>query len=204
MKSSLVLFLMLLFSATHVFAQEEPPAPQVPEEAPGQETPQQEAPEEGTENFEGTMTLEKMNEIITAIDENATRPSDAAWQFKLVGIPLMVVTDQKNDRMRVMVPIRKAEEMTKEELMRIAQANFDSALDARYAVANGLLWAVYIHPLRALYDRQFISALAQTATTAATYGKTYSSGAFVFGGGDSQGILRDQILEALKDKGLEV
>ncbi len=27
------------------------------------------------------------------------------------------------------------------------QANFDTALDARYAIAKGALWSTFIHPL---------------------------------------------------------
>ena len=172
--------------------------------APDSENGDDNESEEETAKFEGTMTLERINEIISKIDENATSPQAGSWQFTLASIPLMIVTDATNDRMRVMAPITKAETLTKADLLRISQANFDSALDARYAVAQEILWAVYIHPLRALHDRQFISALAQTATTAATYGKSYSSGAFVFGGGDSQGIIQQELIDTLKGKGLEV
>jgi len=49
-----------------------------------------------------------------------------------------------------------------------------------------LLWSAYIHPLSVLSDHQFIDGLAQTVNLAATYGSTYSSGALIFGGGDSQ------------------
>lgn len=58
-----------------------------------------------------------------------------------------------------------------EELLRLLQANFDSALDARYAVARGILWAVYIHPLSALTDREFLPGLGQTVNIVRTYGR---------------------------------
>ena len=49
------------------------------------------------------------------------------------------------------------------------------------------MWSAYIHPLSELTEHQFIDGLAQTVNLAATYGTTYSSGALIFGGGDSQG-----------------
>lgn len=170
-----------------------------------QETSQEAEPEASTpEVLEGTMTLERINTIITRIDETATQPKKGLWNFKVNETTLIIVTDETNDRMRIVIPIKSADELTKAELLRIAQANFDSALDARYAVAQGALWAVYIHPLRTLHDKQFISAIAQTVTTSLNYGKSYSSGAFVFGGGDSQGIIKDELIERLKKKGLAI
>lgn len=167
--------------------------------------PDSETPESAEENkFEGTMTLERIHTIVSTIDEEAKRPQPGFWQFSIGEMPIVIVTDATNDRMRIMVAIKKADTLTKEELMRIAQANFDSALDARYAVAQDALWAVYIHPLRALYDKQFVSAIAQTVTTAAEYGKSYSSGALVFGGGDSAGIIQNELINRLKNKGLAI
>jgi hypothetical protein len=102
-----------------------------------------------------------------------------------------------------MVPIRSANELTSEDMMRMMQANFDAALDARYAVANGTLWAVFIHPLSPLKKDQFISGLGQTVNVASTYGTLYSGGAMQFGGGDSNSLQRDLIDELLK-KGEEI
>lgn len=166
---------------------------------------QEATPESPAENkFEGTMTLDRIHTIVSSIDEEAKRNGDGFWQFSIETMPIMIVTDATNDRMRIMVAIKKSDELTKAELLRIAQANFDSALDARYAVAQDALWAVYIHPLRALHDRQFVSAIAQTATTAAEYGKSYSSGALVFGGGDSSGIIQNELIDRLKNKGIAI
>lgn len=80
------------------------------------------------------------------------------------------------------------------------QANFDAALDARYAVANGRLWGVFIHPLSPLERNQLISGLVQTVNIARSYGQTYSGGAQVFGGGDSNGIYKE-LFEELQKKG---
>ncbi|MEO0694373.1 MAG: hypothetical protein AAFY90_16035, partial [Pseudomonadota bacterium] len=82
-------------------------------------------------------------------------------------------------------------------------ANFDSALDARYAVANGRLWGVFIHPMRALERDQLISGIAQTVNIAKTYGTLYSGGAMQFGGGDSPGLQR-QLIDRLLEKGQDI
>jgi hypothetical protein len=83
------------------------------------------------------------------------------------------------------------------------QANFDTALDARYAVAQGRLWGVFLHPLSPLERDQLLSGLAQTVNVALTYGESYSGGASVFGGGDSNQIYRD-LLEDLQKRGQEL
>ena len=105
--------------------------------------------------------------------------------------------------MRAMVPIRSADGLSTQELERVLQANFDSALDARYAIAQGKLWSVFIHPLSPLERDQFLSGLAQTITVARTYGQSYSGRATFFVNGDSSGIY-DELLKELLKQGHEL
>ncbi|MEO0390788.1 MAG: hypothetical protein AAF218_07585 [Pseudomonadota bacterium] len=146
---------------------------------------------------EGAMTLDRLTGIVQAIDPDA-RVQGRVMELTIDDVPLIVVTDPDADRMRAMVPIRSAEGLEPDELLRLMQANFDSALDARYAVARGRLWGVFIHPLGALEREQLISALVQTVNVARTYGQTYSGGAQIFGGGDTNGIYQDLFNELLK------
>ncbi len=155
---------------------------------------QEEAPE-----VEPKMTMERMATIVLALDPEA-RAAGSALEFTLDDIPVLIIADPTADRMRAMVPIRSSDGLSTEELMRLMQANFDSALDARYAVARGRLWSVFIHPLSPLEKDQFLSALVQTINVARTYGQSYSGGAQVFGGGDSNEIYR-KLLEELQKKG---
>lgn len=148
------------------------------------------------------MTMARMAEIVLALDENA-RPSGNGFEFTIDDVPVLIITDVRANRMRAMVPIASAESMTPEELLRAMQANFDSALDARYAVARGRLWGVFIHPLKELERDQLISGIAQTVNVAQTYGGLYSSGAAQFGAGDSSG-LQAQLLQRLLDKGEDI
>ena len=152
--------------------------------------------QEGSQS-EPPMTFDRMAAIIAELDEDAIRRGSVI-EFTLADVPVMVVADSNANRMRAMVPIRSAEGLDKDELMRLMQANFDTALDARYAVAQGRLWGTFIHPLSPLEKEQLLSALAQTVTVALTYGQTYSGGAVTFGGGDSRGIYEDILRELLK------
>ena len=152
--------------------------------------------------IEPSMTMARMAEIILAIDPDA-RPSGNLIELTNDDIPLIVIADPVANRMRAMVPIRSAAGLSSDELMRLMQANFDTALDARYAVARGRLWGVFIHPLGPLEKDQLISALIQTVNVARTYGQSYSGGAQVFGGGDSNGIYQD-LFEELQKRGQEL
>ncbi|MEP4196642.1 MAG: hypothetical protein ABJL99_13515 [Aliishimia sp.] len=151
---------------------------------------------------EPRMTLERLTAIVQSIDPEA-KVFGNAMEFTLEDIPVIVITDPVADRMRAMVPIRSAEGIEADELMRLMQANFDSALDARYAVAQGRLWGVFIHPLSPLERPQFLSAIIQTVNVARTYGDTYAGGALTFGGGDSNQIYR-KLLDELLNKGQEL
>ena len=73
--------------------------------------------------------------------------------------------------------------LTPEQVSRILEANFHTALDARYATSKGYLYAAFIHPLSLLTEREIRSAVVQVANLARAFGTTYSSGGLVYGGG---------------------
>lgn len=148
------------------------------------------------------MTVPRMAEIVLALDPEA-RTAGNSIEFQIDDIPVLIVFDVRANRMRAMVPIRSAEGMTPEEMQRVMQANFDSALDARYAVANGRLWGIFIHPFKELERDQLISGVAQTVNVAKTYGSLYTSGAGQFGAGDS-GDLQRQLIEELLERGQDI
>lgn len=146
---------------------------------------------------EPAMDAARMGDILRAIDPEAVQRG-IATELTIDDVPIMVIVDEPSDRMRAMVPIRSAEGIAPEELQRMMQANFDTALDARYAVAQGRVWGVFIHPLSPLEREQLISGLIQTVNLARSYGQAYTGGAQHFGGGDSNGIYRELLEELLK------
>jgi len=151
---------------------------------------------------EPPMSPARLSEILLAVDPEA-RVAGNQVQLTIRDVTVVVIFDPAADRMRAVVPIRSADAMSAEELMRVMQANFDTALDARYAVANGRLWSTFIHPLSPLERDQFLSALGQTVNLALSYGTLYSGGGLSFGGGDS-GALHRELIEELLKKGEEI
>lgn len=158
------------------------------------ETGQQ--PDEQTADtlIENGMDNERLQAVIEKVDSEYVGQS-GYWKFRIANLAVTVITDEAADRMRIVIPIRTAAEVEAEELFRILQANFDSALDARYAIARGVLWSTYIHPLSALTEKEFLSGLGQAVNIVTTYGESYSSGALSFGGGDSKDLLQRKLLE---------
>lgn len=148
------------------------------------------------------MTVERMSEIILDIDPDASLTPNG-FELTLEDIPVLVVVAPGADRMRAMVPIASIQDVTAEEMLRMMQANFDTALDARYGVAQGRVWGVFIHPLAALEREQLLSGLAQTVNLARTYGSLYTGGANVFGRGDSAEIYQN-LFEDLITRGEDI
>ncbi len=157
---------------------------------------------EAPEATEGPMTYEQLGRIIFALDPDA-EPQGPGFLLTIAEVTVLVVVDPASDRMRAMVPVTEVTSLSQEELVRAMQANFDTALDARYAIANGMLWSTFIHPLSPLEKDQFISGLGQTVNAALTYGTLYSGGLMQFNGGDSPGLQRELIDDLLK-KGEEL
>ena len=151
---------------------------------------------------EPPMTIERMTAIVKAIDP-AAELGGSGFTLTIDDVPVVIIADLTANRMRAMVPIRSAEGMTFDEMQRLMQANFDSALDARYAIAQGRVWGVFLHPFRELERDQLISGIAQTVNVAKSYGTLYSSGAGQFGGGDS-GRLQRELIEELLDRGQDI
>lgn len=178
MKTSLTLTLALLFMTAAILALADEPA-ESSEASP--------APDNGSTTVDkpaGPMTAARLGELVQIVDADAGHQGNS-WQFTFQGRPIILVFDEKADRMRMFTPIGPEAELAPELMRRMLQANFDSALDARYAVANEMIWGVFIHPLSTLDDDQFASALIQIFNVATSFGSTFSSGLFTYGGGDS-------------------
>lgn len=149
------------------------------------------------------MTGERLIEIILRVDPEAEVNGNLV-QFKFAEVPLTVVFDENAGRMRAMVPVAEATDLGERLMERMLQANFDSVLDSRYAISQGLVWSVYIHPLETLTEVDFTSGLIQTVTAALTFGKEFTSGAVVYGGGDSSQLQQElqDALNAENDRGI--
>ena len=126
----------------------------------------------------------KLNIVIRKYGKQV-KGGNGAWQFVIKGRPIIVLTDEKANRMRIISPIRSTKGLKNKVLHKMLQANFDTSHDARYAIAKKAIWAAYMHPLGSLNEKEFKSALVQVYNLAEEFGKTYSSGLFIFKHGDS-------------------
>lgn len=186
--------LAILTPAT-VYAQDADPAPPAAEE----EFLLDEAPAAPVEvSPEITAILEQMDDVIKALDSKATRTGNS-WQFTLEERVMLVVTDATAARMRIITPIALIAELPEGAMQRLMQANFDTALDARYAIAQDLVWGAFLHPLDTLTQRDFAAGILQTHSIGETFGTTFSSGAISYGGGDSNAIYEQQLKELLEE-----
>ncbi len=151
---------------------------------------------------EAPMTLARLDEILRALDPEAQN-NGSVWQLTINEVQVLIVTDVAADRMRAITPVAKTEDLTPADVTRVLQANFDTALDARYAIAQEILWSAFIHPLAPLEKDQLISGLGQVVNLAQSYGTLYSGGALSYGGGDS-GALQRALIDELLKKGEEI
>lgn len=190
MMRALAVVAFAIIVSTPLLAQQTPP--QTPP-AELTEPPEATSPTDQIFPIEPPMTPERIAAMVLALDPEAEVALNGA-AFTVVDVPVTMIIDGPTNRMRILVPIASADTLTEAELARLMQANFDTALDARYAIANGRLWSVYIHPLAELRRDQVIAGIAQTVTLAQTYGTSYASGGIVFGAGDSSDILLDELL----------
>jgi len=151
------------------------------------------------------MSGDALSTLIQKFDEDA-KINDNSVEFSLNERDLFLVYDTKADRMRIITPIAQAALANEDVLIRMLQANYDSVLDVRYAQANNVIWVVFIHPLSSLTQDDFLSGIAQAVTAAETFGSSYTSGAMVFGGGDSNAIHEDLLkqLEKATNTGKEI
>ena len=106
------------------------------------------------------------------------------WQFMFRERPVMIITDVGANRMRIMSPIVEEVRLDSMHYKVMLEANFDRALDAKYAVFNSVVWSVYTHPLEELQADQFIDAMNQVVTLSENFGTTYASTDMVFEGGN--------------------
>ncbi|MEL6439998.1 MAG: hypothetical protein AAFQ80_12180 [Cyanobacteria bacterium J06621_8] len=133
------------------------------------------------------MDVEKLDAILREQVNGDIRAQPGQWRFSINEISIIVLADPSANRMRIFSPVVRADELDPGQIERMMLANFHTALDARYAIANsGLVVSTFIHPLSSLQESDLLSALNQVSSLTQTFGSSYSSGEMLFipGGGD--------------------
>ena len=126
------------------------------------------------------MTQDEMENIVAdSVDVVEQQKGRVIFTFKKIKMAL--ISDVTHDRMRIIAPIKSYSEVSADQKDRIMESNFHKALDARYAVSNGVLYSAFIHPMSPLTKSELEDALSQVSTLALNFGSTYSSGNLTFG-----------------------
>lgn len=131
-------------------------------------------------------TVEAMDRFVAAMVGPTYQREGNRWYFRLAGNEVLVICDPAANRMRIMTPVAETEGLSPNDVVRMLEANFDEALDARYALSGDIVWAVFIHPLAELTQLEFVSAVRQVINLQVNYGSTYTSTDLQFGDSDSE------------------
>lgn len=127
------------------------------------------------------MTNYKIESVLTKVTDSV-RGYPGYWEIIHKDRQLLCITDEAHNRMRIISPIVEVEALGKDLLLDVLTANFHAALDVKYAISQGFLWSVYIHPLKELEDSELESAVNQVVNAADNFGTSFSSTEMIFGG----------------------
>ncbi len=133
-----------------------------------------------TLGYSQKMNNNKLEKIITTLSDSIEGQT-GYWQFKYQKRYFLLITDEKNNRMRIVSPIVEEKELREEYYKKCLEANYHTALDVKYALSDGVMWSVFIHPLKELSEKQVKDAVSQVYSAAATFGYSYTSTELVFG-----------------------
>ncbi len=96
----------------------------------------------------------------------------------VVGAPaarLFVAVDVENDHLRAMMPVAVVDRPDANIFLRLLEANFVSAGEARYGIHDGVLWVFFLTRLSALSHETLALGLDQVMALARTTGTSYSA-----------------------------
>ena len=120
------------------------------------------------------MTNARLEKIISSLSDTIIG-QNGAWEFRIGDLPMICITDENHNRMRIVAPIAEMKDITVEQMKTAMEANFHSALDVKYAISDEVMWVVYIHPLKELQNEQTLDAIRQVYNAVLTFGTSYTS-----------------------------
>ena len=91
------------------------------------------------------------------------------------GVEVYLLTDPASDRMQLIASVAVADQVDPRVFNILLQANHFLTGDARYSVSNGVIYAVYLHPISSLTEDELVSGLEQVIALSKNFGTTFSS-----------------------------
>ena len=136
-------------------------------------------------SFDNVQAQDKMNnKKIEKSLKKVTQEVDGEsgnWQVLYKDFPLFILTDESSNRMRIFTPILEEVELKVVQMKRMLEANFHSALDAKYSLYEGFVIGIYTHPLQELDENQMVNAMQQVVNLSKNFGTSYTSTDVMFG-----------------------
>lgn len=129
---------------------------------------------------ENKMDQQLMEKIVKEMAADAKGDSGVV-EFNYNKVRMYLISDASHDRMRIIAPIAEYQKLSRRHIDAVMESNFHGALDARYGVSDGVLYAAYIHPLSELSNGEIRSAILQVSNLALSFGNEYSSGVLSYG-----------------------
>lgn len=126
------------------------------------------------------LNVQSISEILDEVSTLLESGEDC-WKVEYGNRVLFLIVDEEHDRMRMMTPILKEKDLDEGDLWEVMEANFDRSLDARYAIGDGVLWSLFLHPLTDLSRNLFLDGLDQVITLANNFGGSFCSSDIIFG-----------------------
>lgn len=156
-----------------------------------QTTAQEEELKQEKQNASSTMNLDLLGKILNDKTQ-VLKHEGGYWECQYYKRVILVVTDESHNRMRIISPIIEQEKILNKQYLEMLEAQFDRALDVKYAISNEVLWSAFVHPLGELTEEQVIDALDQVYYAAENFGGSYVSTNLKFGGDDEDGEAVEQ------------
>ncbi|MAG32473.1 MAG: hypothetical protein CL908_16445 [Deltaproteobacteria bacterium] len=128
----------------------------------------------------GAMTQARL-ELLFSERVDAIEGPSGAIRTKVDGITLYLISDPKNDRMRIIAPFKLVGRVDPRVIPVLLEANFQNTRDARYAISEGVIYAAFLHPISSLTPELIGSALDQVVSLVKTFGTSFSGGALPLG-----------------------
>ena len=96
--------------------------------------------------FGQNMTVDLLIETIKQ-EADTIKAENNMIEFEFNDALLICIHDENANRMRIIAPIVKKEQVDEAEILNALVANFHSVLDVKYALSYEIIWSVFAHPL---------------------------------------------------------
>lgn len=121
--------------------------------------------------------------IRAVLNEVALDVSGAEGQYiaRYRNVRILVHANEQHSRLRIMTPVAAAHDMPLDELRILLEANYGRALDAKYAIGEGVVWALFNRPLVGLDRETLLDGADQVVNLKKNFGTSYRSTNLTFG-----------------------